>query len=169
VLCWYLIFQHSYQTFLIFHSTFVWNSMAEDAVDAAIKTGKLKPSNGCVTDQLGIVGAYGWDRASFTVLAQNYVRMKQTNRKVIPGAMDTAVSKHLSHAYGSVAERVAAIAQVHIFGTVKPNKLFQSEVYVSLLSTVILLLRLISYHKIWYHSVSTDINIIINCSQLVLF
>jgi glycerol-3-phosphate dehydrogenase len=86
--------------------------MAEDAVDAAIKAGKLKPANGCVTDQVRIIGAYGWDPASFTALAQNYIRMKQTKGKVIPGAMDTAVSKHLSHAYGSVAEHVAAIAQV---------------------------------------------------------
>lgn len=89
--------------------------MAEDAVDAAIKSGKLKAQNGCVTDQLRIAGAYGWDPVSFTVLAQNYIRMKQTKGKVIPGAMDTAISKHLSHAYGSASEHVAAIAQVHFF------------------------------------------------------
>lgn len=87
--------------------------MAEDAVNAAIRSGNLKPANGCVTDHLHIVGAYGWDPASFTVLAQNYKRMKKTyGGKVIPGAMDSAVSKHLSHAYGTLAERVAAIAQV---------------------------------------------------------
>ncbi|KAJ1701860.1 hypothetical protein LUZ63_001639 [Rhynchospora breviuscula] len=88
-----------------------YRSMAEDAVDAAIKSGKLKPTNGCVTDQLRIVGGYGWELASFTALAQNYIRMKQTKGKVIPGPMDTGVSKHLSHAYGSLAEHVAAIAQ----------------------------------------------------------
>jgi glycerol-3-phosphate dehydrogenase len=87
--------------------------MAEDAVNAAIRSGNLKPANGCVTDHLHIVGGYGWDPASFTVLAQNYKRMKKTyGGKVIPGAMDSAVSKHLSHAYGTLAERVAAIAQV---------------------------------------------------------
>lgn len=88
-------------------------SMAEDAVDAAIKAGKLNPTNGCLTDNLRIVGAYDWDPASFTVLAQHYVRMKKTyGGKVIPGVMDSAISKHLSHAYGTLAERVAIIAQV---------------------------------------------------------
>lgn len=89
-----------------------YRSMAEDAVDAAIKSGKLKPDNSCVTDHLHIVGGDGWDPASFTVLAQQYVRMKKTHGgKVIPGVMDSAVSKHLSHAYGTLAVRVAAIAQ----------------------------------------------------------
>jgi glycerol-3-phosphate dehydrogenase len=87
--------------------------MAEDAINAAVKSGNLKPANGCVTDNLHIVGGYGWDPASFTVLAQNYKRMKKTyGGKVIPGAMDSAVSKHLSHAYGTLAEQVATIAQV---------------------------------------------------------
>uniref|UniRef100_A0ACD5YAG4 Uncharacterized protein n=1 Tax=Avena sativa TaxID=4498 RepID=A0ACD5YAG4_AVESA len=89
-----------------------YRSMAEDAVNAAIRSGNLQPANGCVTDHLHIVGGYGWDPASFTVLAQNYKRMKKTyGGKVIPGAMDSAVSKHLSHAYGTLAERVATIAQ----------------------------------------------------------
>lgn len=88
-------------------------SMAEDAVNAAIKSGKLKPSNGCVTNGLRIVGGEGWDPASFTVLAQHYVRMKKSHGgKVVPGIMDTAAAKHLAHAYGTLAERVARIAQV---------------------------------------------------------
>ncbi|URD77160.1 FAD dependent oxidoreductase, partial [Musa troglodytarum] len=89
-----------------------YRSMAEDAVDAAIRSGKLNPANGCVTDNLHLVGGYGWDPASFTILAQHYVRMKRTQAgKVIPGVMDSAISKHLSHAYGTLAEQVAAIAQ----------------------------------------------------------
>ncbi|XP_039819076.1 glycerol-3-phosphate dehydrogenase SDP6, mitochondrial isoform X3 [Panicum virgatum] len=89
-----------------------YRSMAEDAVNAAVRSGNLKPANSCVTDNLQIVGGYGWDPASFTVLAQNYKRMKKTyGGKVIPGAMDSAVSKHLSHAYGTLAEQVASIAQ----------------------------------------------------------
>lgn len=88
-------------------------SMAEGAVNAAIKSGKLKPSNGCVTNGLRIVGGEGWDPASFTVLAQHYVRMKKSHGgKVVPGIMDTAAAKHLAHAYGTLAERVARIAQV---------------------------------------------------------
>lgn len=90
-------------------------SMAEDAVNAAIRSGKLKPTNECVTYNLRLMGGEGWDPASFTVLAQQYVRMKRTyGGKVVPGVMDTAVAKHLSRAYGSFAERVAAVAQVHI-------------------------------------------------------
>ncbi|KAF7147834.1 hypothetical protein RHSIM_Rhsim03G0116200 [Rhododendron simsii] len=89
-----------------------YRSMAEDAVDAAIKSGKLSPGNKCLTYNLRLVGGEGWDPASFTVLAQQYVRMKKTyGGKVVPGVMDTATAKHLSHAYGTLAERVAAIAQ----------------------------------------------------------
>ncbi|CAL5207767.1 unnamed protein product [Lathyrus oleraceus] len=89
-----------------------YRSMAEDAVDAAIKAGKLSSSGGCVTNNLRILGGEGWDPASFTVLTQQYVRMKLTHGgKVVPGVMDTASAKHLSHAYGTLAERVAAIAQ----------------------------------------------------------
>ncbi|KAF2295636.1 hypothetical protein GH714_033369 [Hevea brasiliensis] len=84
----------------------------EDAVDAAIKSGKLSPTNGCFTQNLRLIGGDGWEPSSFTVLAQQYVRMKRTyGGKVVPGVMDTATAKHLSHAYGTLAERVAAIAQ----------------------------------------------------------
>ncbi|KAI9124416.1 hypothetical protein K1719_004338 [Acacia pycnantha] len=89
-----------------------YRSMAEDAVDAAIKSGKLNAPSGCVTSNLCIVGGEGWDPAHFTVIAQQYTRMKIShNGKVVPGVMDTTAAKHLSHAYGIMAERVAAIAQ----------------------------------------------------------
>lgn len=89
-----------------------YRSMAEDAVDAAIKSGKLNPINECLTQKLRIVGGEGWDPASFTVLAQQYIRMKKSHSgKVVPGVMDTAAAKHLSHAYGTMAEKVAIIAQ----------------------------------------------------------
>ncbi|ESW17513.1 hypothetical protein PHAVU_007G245200 [Phaseolus vulgaris] len=89
-----------------------YRSMAEDAVNTAIKSGKLSPINACVTNNLRIVGGEGWDPASFTILSQQYVRMKVTYKgKVVPGVMDTAAAKHLSHAYGTLAERVAVIAQ----------------------------------------------------------
>lgn len=87
--------------------------MAEDAVDAAIKSGKLSPENKCMTSTLQLIGADGWDPASFTILAQQYKRMKWSyGGKVVPGVMDSTAAKHLSHAYGTFAERVAAIAQV---------------------------------------------------------
>lgn len=94
-------------------------SMAEDAVNAAIKSGKLTPANGCVTNKLCIVGGEGWELSSFTVLAQQYKRMKSTHGgKVVPGIMDSAAAKHLSHAYGTLAERVAAIAQVCFYSSI---------------------------------------------------
>lgn len=89
-----------------------YRSMAEDAVNAAIKSGQLSPISGCLTHKLQLVGADGWEPSSFTVLAQQYMRMKKAHGgKVVPGAMDTAAAKHLSHAYGTMAERVATIAQ----------------------------------------------------------
>lgn len=86
--------------------------MAEDAVDAAIKSGKLKADE-CKTHNLILTGGYGWDPANFTVIAQQYVRTKKTSDgRTVPGVMDTAVAKHLSQAYGTLAERVASISQV---------------------------------------------------------
>lgn len=87
--------------------------MAEDAVNEAIKSGKLSPSNECITRNLRLTGGDGWEPSFFTVLSQQYVRMKKSyGGKVVPGVMDTAAAKHLSHAYGTLAERVATIAQV---------------------------------------------------------
>ncbi|CAL5360966.1 unnamed protein product [Camellia sinensis] len=89
-----------------------YRSMAEDAVDTAIKSGKLSRTNKCLTYNLRLIGGDGYDPASFTVLAQQYVRMKKSySGKVVPGVMNIATTKHLSHAYGTLAERVAAIAQ----------------------------------------------------------
>ncbi|XP_022990271.1 glycerol-3-phosphate dehydrogenase SDP6, mitochondrial-like isoform X2 [Cucurbita maxima] len=94
-----------------------YRGMAEDAVSAAIKSGKLKPTNECVTDKLRLVGGDGWEPAYFTALAQQYLRMKKTlGGKVVPGVMDTAAARHLSQAYGVLAERVAAIAQNESLG-----------------------------------------------------
>lgn len=87
--------------------------MAEDAVDAAIKSGKLNPTNSSLTFNIRLVGGDGWDPAFFTVLAQEYVRMKVSHSgKIVPGVMDTAAAKHLSHSYGTLGEKVAFIAQV---------------------------------------------------------
>ena len=93
--------------------------MAEDAVNATIKSGKLNPTNRSLTSNLGLVGGDGWVPTFFTVLAQEYVRMKVAHSgKIVPGIMDTAVAKHLSHSYGTMAERVAVIAQVFFLSKV---------------------------------------------------
>ncbi|XP_021296014.1 glycerol-3-phosphate dehydrogenase SDP6, mitochondrial [Herrania umbratica] len=94
-----------------------YRSMAEDAVNEAIKSGKLSPSNECLTRNLRLTGGDGWEPSFFTVLSQQYVRMKKSyGGKVVPGVMDTAAAKHLSHAYGTLAERVATIAQNETLG-----------------------------------------------------
>ncbi|KAF6141418.1 hypothetical protein GIB67_021234 [Kingdonia uniflora] len=90
-----------------------YRSMAEDAVDAAIKHGELHPLNGCATAELQLLGAHGWDPSLFVVLAQSYVRSKKTrDGSIVPGTMDASIAKHLSCAYGSMAKHVATIAQV---------------------------------------------------------
>ena len=97
----------------------IYRSMAEDAINAGIKVGKLSPSNDCVTAHLKIVGGDQWDPVSFTELAQQYICMKKTHSgKIVPGTMDTTVAKHLAHAYGYMAERVALIAQNENLGKI---------------------------------------------------
>ncbi|CAN1258226.1 Glycerol-3-phosphate dehydrogenase SDP6, mitochondrial, partial [Linum perenne] len=94
-----------------------YRSMAEDAVNSAVKSGKLSPTSGSLTHNLRLTGGNGWEPSYFTVLAQQYMRMKKSHGgKVVPGVMDTAAAKHLSHAYGTLGERVAAIAQDESLG-----------------------------------------------------
>ncbi|MCO5579436.1 hypothetical protein L7F22_033291 [Adiantum nelumboides] len=94
-----------------------YRSMAEDAVSEAIKLGNLTPANGCITKDLVLLGGDDWDPALFTVLSQQYVRMKKSyGGKVVPGAMDTPVAKHLAHSYGGLCQRVATIAQEENLG-----------------------------------------------------
>ncbi|KAI5071319.1 hypothetical protein GOP47_0013570 [Adiantum capillus-veneris] len=94
-----------------------YRSMAEDAVSIAIKLGSLTPANGCVTKDLVLLGGDEWDPALFTVLSQQYLRMKKSyGGKIVPGAMDTPVAKHLAHSYGGLCQRVATIAQEENLG-----------------------------------------------------
>lgn len=86
-------------------------SMAEDGVDAAIRTGQLAASP-CVTEYLPLTGADDFTPALSSQLTQQFVRMKNTNHRLVPGALDSAVAKHLAGAYGGRAELVARIAQV---------------------------------------------------------
>jgi hypothetical protein len=151
-LCWEPIYSSLYlhHTKVSMHINIVMISMcfsmAEDAVDAAIKSGKLTPANGCVTNNLCIVGGEGWEPSSFTVLAQQYKRMKSTySGKVVPGVMDSAAARHLSHAYGTLAERVAAIAQVCFYCFLFLIVIFikQQNIYICILHKMD---RVILYH-----------------------
>ncbi|GBG59619.1 hypothetical protein CBR_g49884 [Chara braunii] len=94
-----------------------YRSMAEDAVDAAVKAAGLAPHNQSVTDRLRLVGAEGYDPGLVTVLTQQYRRMKISHGgKIIPGAFDSEVAHHLVRSYGGRAESVAFIAQVENLG-----------------------------------------------------
>ncbi|XP_068640408.1 glycerol-3-phosphate dehydrogenase SDP6, mitochondrial-like [Aristolochia californica] len=88
-----------------------YRSMAEDATNTAIKHGKLNPSNGCVTTDLPVTGAYGWDPSFYAELAQSYGYLRTNDGHMIGRTIDTNTAKHLTSAYGSMAKQVAAIAQ----------------------------------------------------------
>ncbi|XP_068646057.1 glycerol-3-phosphate dehydrogenase SDP6, mitochondrial-like [Aristolochia californica] len=94
-----------------------YRSMAEDATNAAIKQGKLNPSNGCVTDQLPVIGAYGWNLSFYAELAQSYGYTRRTSEgNMVAGTIDTITAKYLTSAYGSMAKHVAAITQEEHLG-----------------------------------------------------
>lgn len=78
--------------------------MAQDAIDAAVRTGSLRASP-CVTERVGLVGAQGWHPALFTEVAQNYTVPHR------PGAIDTRVAKYLAAAYGDRAHEITRLAE----------------------------------------------------------
>ncbi|KAH7915462.1 FAD dependent oxidoreductase-domain-containing protein [Hygrophoropsis aurantiaca] len=75
-----------------------YRAMAEETVDEAIKVFALHPKNGCVTDQLRLVGSDGWSRNMFIGLIQRF-------------GLETEVAKHLSDNYGDRAWTVCSLAQ----------------------------------------------------------
>lgn len=64
--------------------------MAEDAIDKALGTGRLRAAGPCRTRELPLVGARGYTPALFTDVAQHY---KVPHR---PGAIDTSVARYLA-------------------------------------------------------------------------
>jgi len=61
-----------------------------------------------------VIGAQNWDKAFFTVISQDYMRMKisqASSKEKGLVRISTDVAEHLSHAYGTRATRVAQIAQ----------------------------------------------------------
>ncbi|THH20614.1 hypothetical protein EW146_g811 [Bondarzewia mesenterica] len=76
-----------------------YRSMAEETVDEAVKVfgleGRVK--NGCVTENVRLVGSDGWSRNMFIGLIQRY-------------GLDTEVAKHLSDNYGDRAWTVLSLA-----------------------------------------------------------
>lgn len=69
--------------------------MAQDGINAALKTGKLPVAGPCITHDLHLMGANGYTPALFTEVAQNYTVPHR------PGAIDTHVAQHLAGALSS--------------------------------------------------------------------
>ena len=64
--------------------------MAQDAIDRALETGRMRAAGPCRTHNLPLVGAAGYTPALFTDVAQHY---KVPHR---PGAIDTIVARYLA-------------------------------------------------------------------------
>jgi len=96
-----------------------YRRMAKDTVDKALEISNLFPGTKkpkCNTEKIKMIGAENWELAFFTVIAQDYKRMKTVKSKhnnwepsLVRIPQDMA--KHLSRSYGTRSMRVAEIAQ----------------------------------------------------------
>ncbi|KAK9916103.1 hypothetical protein WJX75_008612 [Coccomyxa subellipsoidea] len=98
--------------------------MAEDAIDKALATGRLRAAGPCRTHDLPLVGAAGYTPALFTDVAQHY---RVPHR---PGAIDTAVARYLAAAYGDKAKVITRIAEDRKLGKrlVRGHPMIEAEV-----------------------------------------
>eukprot|EP00884_Botryococcus_braunii_P011342 jgi/Botrbrau1/20208/Bobra.31_1s0005.1 len=102
-----------------------YRKMAEDAIDYVLERGRVPQSvKPCQTYHLPLLGAVGYHPALFTEIAQNYVVPHR------PGAIDTHVAQHLTHAYGDRAALVTKIAEDQKLGKrlVRGHPMLQAEV-----------------------------------------
>eukprot|EP01121_Diplochlamys_sp_Union-15-3_P003823 TRINITY_DN1375_c0_g4_i2.p1 TRINITY_DN1375_c0_g4~~TRINITY_DN1375_c0_g4_i2.p1 ORF type:complete len:304 (+),score=37.20 TRINITY_DN1375_c0_g4_i2:60-971(+) len=88
-----------------------YRKMAKDTVDMAIKLGKLKPKNDCITANIRLIGSNGYTPSLFCELAQNYYRLKHQRHFYNKANISQDIAQHLSHAYGVRAFLVCEIAQ----------------------------------------------------------
>ncbi|CAL8470362.1 g9904 [Coccomyxa elongata] len=98
--------------------------MAEDAIDKALATGRMRAAGPCRTHNLPLVGAAGYTPALFTDVAQHY---KVPHR---PGAIDTNVARYLAAAYGDRAKVITRIAEERKLGKrlVRGHPMIEAEV-----------------------------------------
>ncbi|KAI9300833.1 FAD dependent oxidoreductase-domain-containing protein [Cunninghamella echinulata] len=73
-----------------------YRAMAMETVDKAIEVFGLKPTDGCHTDKVMLLGSKGYSNTMFIRLVQEF-------------GMDTEVANHLGNSYGSRAWSVSAI------------------------------------------------------------
>jgi glycerol-3-phosphate dehydrogenase len=78
-----------------------YRKMAQDVVTKAIEVGKLQPTNECRTKNLTLIGGKNWDDALFTVLIQDYKRMKTSKNSTQLVKISSDIAQHLSHSYGT--------------------------------------------------------------------
>ncbi|VDM38703.1 unnamed protein product [Toxocara canis] len=76
-----------------------YRHMAEETVDAAIKTCGLKPRNGCVTAGLLLEGAHNWNPLLYIHLVQDY-------------GLEEDIARHLATTYGDRAFVVARMCKM---------------------------------------------------------
>ncbi|XP_044013330.1 glycerol-3-phosphate dehydrogenase, mitochondrial isoform X2 [Aphidius gifuensis] len=74
-----------------------YRAMAEEAVDAAIKSCNLEPSTTCQTDGMLLEGAHGWSPTMYIRLVQDF-------------GLECEVAQHLAKSYGDRAFAVAKMA-----------------------------------------------------------
>ncbi|KAG8968867.1 mitochondrial glycerol-3-phosphate dehydrogenase [Tulasnella sp. 419] len=75
-----------------------YRAMAEEAVDEAVKVFGLKPTSGCVTNDVKLLGSDGWSPNMYIRLVQSF-------------GVDTEVAQHLSQSYGDRAWTVLSYAE----------------------------------------------------------
>src|SRR5690606_3257015 len=75
-----------------------YRSMAEDAVDAAVEVGELRPARGSLTHDLPLVGGARFDPFGDARLVAEY-------------RLEPDVARHLNRAYGDRAGLVAGLAR----------------------------------------------------------
>mmetsp|Transcript_14982 Transcript_14982/g.20953 ORF Transcript_14982/g.20953 Transcript_14982/m.20953 type:complete len:640 (+) Transcript_14982:107-2026(+) len=90
-----------------------YRSMAQDTVNKAIEVGQLKPTKGCQTKSVLLLGAENWSPSYFTQLLQDYKRLKtsKTNHSTSLVSIPTETAKHWAHSYGTRAKKIAELAQ----------------------------------------------------------
>ena len=94
-----------------------YRAMAQETVDEAVKAFALesRTTNGCVTEQVRLVGSDAWNRNMFIGLIQRVcmhgaVLFSDSNEKLLQYGVDTEVAKHLSNNYGDRAWTVLSLA-----------------------------------------------------------
>ncbi|VDO72528.1 unnamed protein product [Heligmosomoides polygyrus] len=76
-----------------------YRHMAEETVDACIKSHNLKPTNGCITAGLMLEGGHEYDPLLYIHLVQDY-------------GLEVDVAQHLAHTYGDRAFVVARMCKM---------------------------------------------------------